>query len=480
MENNYERDHFEEFLKDQLRNQRMFPKDEVWRQINSKLHGDKKWPALTIATCLLITCTIFICFHFSKGDNIFSLKPNLVSLQPAIVSQKPVNGLSGNNLGLSQQINPFQIQENVKSNTSDIPNDKNVIVEASEMDMGQHVISPDENVNQHQQITSEKRKITEVNKNDFLNSPNNVTIQNPAIDIASGDEMQNDYIKVPSKPETIISLSNKVPENTASAKVPIRNEDKMVSLIESFKSTRKPGKYSFLFYVAPSISYRKLVEDYSVIKNASNGPASLNQVTDVNDVVRHKPSSGMEAGLSVLYDVTKLIRVKGGLQFNVRQYTIDAYRSNTEIGSIALNEGTRIDTINTLVYYRNYNGNASTELRNRYYQISIPIGLEWQVVGNQKFQFNLGASIQPTLLLNRNAYLLTTNFKNYTEKDEMVRKWNLNSNIEAFVTMNTRGFKWQLGPQIRYQPNSTFIKQYPIKEHLIDYGIKLGVSTRLK
>lgn len=480
MENNYDRDHFEEFLKDQLRNQRMFPKDEVWRQINSKLHGDKKWPALTIATCLLITCTIFICFHFSKGDNIFSLKPNLVSLQPATSTQRPVSVLSKNNLGLTQQINPYQVQENVKSNTSDIQNENNSVVDAVENEIVQNIITPNENADQHQQLNGEKEKITEVNKNGFLNSPNKITIQNPTIDLAKVEELQNDNIKVPAEPETVISLSNKVPENTVSAKVPIRNEDKMVSLIESFKSTRKPGKYSFLFYFAPSISYRKLVEDYSVIKNASNGPASLNQVTDVNDVVRHKPSSGMEAGLSILYDVTKLIRVKGGLQFNVRQYTIDAYKSNTEIGSIALNEGTRIDTINTLVYYRNYNGNTSTELRNRYYQISIPLGLEWQVVGNQKFQFNIGASIQPTLLLNRNAYLLTTNFKNYTEKDEMVRQWNLNSNIEAFVTMNTRGFKWQLGPQIRYQPNSTFIKQYPIKEHLIDYGIKLGVSTRLR
>jgi hypothetical protein len=78
--------------------------------------------------------------------------------------------------------------------------------------------------------------------------------------------------------------------------------------------------------------------------------------------------------------------------------------------------------------------------------------------------------------MNHNAYLLSTNFKNYSENPEMVRSFNINSNIEAFLSFKAGYFKWQIGPQLRYQPYSTFIPQYPIKEHLMDYGIKIGLS----
>ena len=116
---------------------------------------------------------------------------------------------------------------------------------------------------------------------------------------------------------------------------------------------------------------------------------------------------------------------------------------------------------------------------NRYYQLSLPIGIEWEILGNKLIQLNVAGTIQPTYLLNRNAYLLSTNFKNYTESPEMIRKWNINSNIEAFLSLKAGTFKWQLGPQLRYQPYSTFIPQYSIKEHLLDYGIKLGLSKSI-
>ncbi len=81
MENNFNEDNFEEFLQDQLQNHRMFPKDSVWREINIKLHGEKRWPALTFASFLLISITTFICLHFSARQNIFTTKPVLIPLQ---------------------------------------------------------------------------------------------------------------------------------------------------------------------------------------------------------------------------------------------------------------------------------------------------------------------------------------------------------------------------------------------------------------
>jgi hypothetical protein len=46
-------------------------------------------------------------------------------------------------------------------------------------------------------------------------------------------------------------------------------------------------------------------------------PVGINYVTDVNKVVRHKPGTGIEAGLSIYYNLSNKVRVKSGLQFNV-------------------------------------------------------------------------------------------------------------------------------------------------------------------
>jgi hypothetical protein len=208
---------------------------------------------------------------------------------------------------------------------------------------------------------------------------------------------------------------------------------------KSLYTTSKPktlrNKFGFQIYVAPSVSYRKLTEDRSMLKEGTNtGPVGLNYVADVNNVVRHKPGNGIEAGVSILYNLTNKFRFKSGLQFNVRQYSIEAYRSSTELASIALIGDHGIDTINTVAVYRNNNGYSSAELVNRYYQLAIPVGVEWEIIGNKRIQLNVAGSIQPTYLINHNAYILSTNFKNYSENPEMVRSFNINSNIETFIS----------------------------------------------
>jgi hypothetical protein len=110
----------------------------------------------------------------------------------------------------------------------------------------------------------------------------------------------------------------------------------------------------------------------------------------------------------------------------------------------------------------------------------MPLGLEYTITGSENISLNVAGSVQPTYMLASKSYLITTNFKNYTESEGMLRKWNLNTNIEAFLKLKSGNFSWQFGPQFRYQQKSTFIKAYPINEHLIDYGFKIGVSKIIK
>jgi hypothetical protein len=103
-----------------------------------------------------------------------------------------------------------------------------------------------------------------------------------------------------------------------------------------------------------------------------------------------------------------------------------------------------------------------------------------RVIGNGKLQFNVAGTIQPTYLMNRNSYLLTTDYLNYTKEPSLFRRWNVNGGLEAFLSYQIGGFRWQIGPQFRYQLLSTYTNKYPIKENLMEYGIKIGISKTIR
>src|SRR3954471_22567355 len=97
MEDNFNQNDFEDFLQDQVRNHRMYPSDAVWREIDKKLHGEKRWPALTIAALMLLSATTIICVYFTPKPNLFVVQPSNVNASSSAASQKDniLNNLSG-------------------------------------------------------------------------------------------------------------------------------------------------------------------------------------------------------------------------------------------------------------------------------------------------------------------------------------------------------------------------------------------------
>lgn len=481
MENNFRHQEFEEFLQEQLRNHRMYPNDTSWTNINKKLHGDRKWPALTIGAIAIFSVTLFIIFYFSPQPNIFAILPNTpkyiaqVSVNDKnIIAHDIANNSLADNKSAAKIVSSRSVSNHRNTSTSislEIqtksanPN-PSLPSEIYQRTISKPSFSPTATVSQNQNSLAENAPI-EASANVVFESPTSKLVFESPASINTHEIIQNKSIN------TFKSLAK---ENFSKNEI---NKHTNFTLIQSFKANAieraKNKKLALQLYFAPSISYRKLFEEKSGKDENTDGPVALNYVADVNTVVRHKPGTGFEAGLSFLYSLTNKFRLKSGVQFNMRQYSIEAYRSSTELASIALENGQ--DTINSIAIYRTGNGFYSTDLINRYFQLSLPLGVEWQIAGNKKIQWNIAGTIQPTYLLNRNAYLISTNFKNYTESPDMVRKWNLNTNIETFVSFNSGGFKWQVGPQVRYQPYSTFISQYLIKENLLDYGLKVGIST---
>ncbi len=490
MEDNFNQNDFEEFLKEQVKNHRMYPADTVWRDINKKLHGDKKWPALTIAAFALLSATIAICIHFTPKPDIFVIKPSNQLRDSASENSQPESVLNNlpSSASLYKEKSLMPVLDQSVGNTAVSPgiliiNTTNEVIEQNEIAAAQgrkdKKVIDAPRVKQAVNIPAKKHFIPKIiaphiallskaeNKDfgGYVNSPPSI---NKAITSDTFEETQ----PVEGNFKTVKDYNDKNVFESF-----LKGHKNNISLYKTSKTRASRNKLGFQIYLAPSVSYRKLIEDRSMLKEGTiTGPVGLNYVTDVNNVVRHKPGNGLEAGVSILYNLTDKFRFKSGLQFNVRQYSIEAYRSGRELASIALIGDHGIDTVNTMAVYRNTNGYYSAELVNRYYQLAIPIGVEWAIIGNKRIQLNVAGSIQPTYLINRNAYILSTNFKNYSENPDMVRSFNINSNIETFISFKAGDFKWQLGPQFRYQPYSTFIRQYPIKEHLMDYGIKIGLS----
>lgn len=197
----------------------------------------------------------------------------------------------------------------------------------------------------------------------------------------------------------------------------------------------------------------------------------------MKDAVIHKPGMGFEAGAALYYPITKNLRVKAGLQANYQQYEILASRGYPEIATYGMNNvGFTTQPINAVSNYINGNSyTSSVTLRNERFMISMPIGIDYKLIGNKMLHFSVASTIQPTYVLNSSAYLISTNLRNYAKAPSLNRRWNINTGIEANVHFQKGSYKWSVGPQFRYQLLHSFTDRYPIKENLYDIGLRVGI-----
>ena len=115
-------------------------------------------------------------------------------------------------------------------------------------------------------------------------------------------------------------------------------------------------------------------------------------------------------------------------------------------------------------------------LHNNSLQLSVPVGIKHSVWKNNNIEIKIGTSVQPSLLLNGSAYILSTDGRNYVTDDELIRPINVTGEFNSSISFQGDKVKWHVGPVVRYQALSTYKNNYPVNEHLIDYGIRIGIS----
>lgn len=437
MERNFNNE-FERFLKENADQYRLYPSSKVWNGIYSALHTRRKWFGLGMVL-LLVTGSLvtLLITHSSKETVINNNKPVLnkqqvqISLAEVPISDKRVSsGKSKTNTVNLIAVNSAASQTllyNPVVSISALPKEISPVSETTP-----------ENTNRSEPLS--------------LNITDELTDQD-AVD-KTQSQKTFDYPK---------SLSNSNDFNWT-----------IESVINNL--TKRNKRISLQLNLTPTISYRKLSENKSFLGSGTNALTSYAPLYNINSVVTHKPDLGLEFGLTAKYALSSNFKVRAGLQFNINRYDIRAFNSPFEVAKIDLRGSRGVDSFYAASTHRNFSGYKSDWLQNFYFEISMPVGVEIKIVGDDKVQFGVAGTIQPTYILGERAYLLSTDYKNYAEVPWLTRHWNVSTGLETFVSYTTGKVKWQIGPQVRYQLLSSFISKYPVKENLFDFGLKVGIS----
>lgn len=451
MERNFNNVDFENFLKENADQYRMYASEKTWKGIYNALNTRKRWFGIGFLFSLVAGgfATFFI---------INSRKTDLKELTH---SNSPVQSFAVNEKNSKSQIT-------LAKGISSSPDISDNAVEQA----GNTPFRSKENklialVNSNFDAVDKKDNVTA-----FESIGNDTENELVASTIASQAEDQDFFVTGRnSKPSTTPA---NVTENLAGNPLTIE------SVVNSYHVRKKKNTVKWQIYFTPTISYRKLSENKAFLRAAPappNLPYNYAALYDINSVVTHKPDMGLELGLSAKYRITRILSMRAGLQFNVSRYEIKAFNYPVEIATISLNRGgSAIESVNTISTHRNFSGDAADWLKNFYFQVSVPLGAEVKIAGDDKVQFGIASTIQPTYVLGDRAYLISTDYKNYSEVPWLIRRWNVNTNLETYVAYSTGKLNWQVGPQVRYQLLSSFVNKYPVKENLFDFGLKVGIG----
>ncbi len=535
MESKYDIENFENFLKERSDSFRMYPSKRVWYSIYNNIHPSKLMPSISMSVFLFFSILYIGFYNTKSGFQTNTIQPNnaITSIASPKINFDLKNTANDFQIKLSDGTSSI-INFDLISSTSEQQNlnrhfDLSALIHsgffADPMQSGTSTklnISSTLKVNRTTKsvfnianataANFEEDKVSATNfETELITKPtinkisenqialiginptaNNIdankqteiietyfTEQHPAIQ--NLESVKNENVSQENKLEKINSL------NTSANKTAITDSEK--SWIEHYAmyyKTAAPkwkGKLSWQAYITPSIVYRNILNNAAGKNLGVNTAFSGNyNNADVQHSVSHLPSFGIEAGAGLQYSILKNLKIKTGLQFNFTRYTINAFENYHPIAtSLTLN-----NSLNENVYevyrttpFSNNTGLSPVRLHNQTYQISIPIGVDIKLAKFENFDWYAGATIQPTIIVTANSYLISSDRRNYINENKMLNRLNLNAGFETYISYKSNSYTWQIGPQFRSQIFSTNSKVYSVEERLQNFGLKIGISKKL-
>lgn len=486
MERDFYKDDFEELIRQKADQYKMYPSDKVWKGVYNSLHTRRR--KFVIGMSFLVCGILFLAGkellvpgnHPSSAKN--TSEKNIAGDKPAQASKSAITSVSIPELKMQDDRQSFYDEETKPDSKDQSSGSALNGASAQPVVIVNEIYNSPNPENTNDLTAANNKPVYSENKNDLIeNYPANNKRKTIQLIAKRSTEISVTAEPDLKKTKTIAIKSLFEQENTENKKV--------VNWLEEYatyelKTPIKTSRLNWQVYFTPGVSFRTLSggSNYPLPKTGVQYvPIALTHYGSPNDFVDHRPAMGYEMGGSLIYKLTRNLALKAGLQFDYNRYHIQAYSSSPQQATIALSSLNYFSptTITGYTNIQNFGGNSIQNLYNNYLQLSVPVGFEMRVFGNGRLQFNIAATVQPTYLLNRNSYLLTTDYSDYTKAPSLFRRWNFNTGVEAFLSYKVGTLRWQIGPQFRYQLLSTYTSDYPIRENLKEYGIKIGVSKTI-
>ncbi|MEJ8841154.1 hypothetical protein WG954_02090 [Lacibacter sp. H375] len=444
----YQDESFERMLKDKADEYRMYPSQQSWENIQKRIRPKNNlfnFKSIGLSAALLLGFAISISDEQTTKDTNSAFITNFIDDQelPVATAQPQKN---------TAKVIPITAAIRVNQISTEFP--ETITAEAVETPTNESsVLQPIETAG----LIITEEDLPSLTKATVTIEPSSLKPSAPAF-INTVEE------------KTIDITPN---ESSLSVEPDLGEADLRTRLDVPVINVPKP-KRQLQFYIASSASYRVLYNDNKLTFG------NLSQ-QDPEKVAKHSPSLGVEFGTAVLLPLSKNINFRTGIQLNFTRYNVELFRSSPQVATVILNNNNGVIQRVTSLSSQNNNGLfKSDEVANETYQLSIPIGLEFRLAGKRKLQWNLATNIQPTYLLSASGYMLTSNFEKYIKAPDLLSNLNLNTAIETFLRWNVKDIQLQAGPQLRYQLFSNSQEGYPIKEHLVDYGFRIGIVKTIK
>jgi len=434
------RDELEQMLQEAADSFRLYPSHRVWHSIYNDRYPGKKWPS-ALSWLLIVTSLLFTGMpdnNITPANNKTGYKKQtsytISGFGKANILPKGANS-KYLTLANNTSVTLFKQQHSLYNNSAT----KNVLLIADNKKTDQEKAEEtNENTGKNIMVQSKKYHSLPINNTFILTSNFN--------------EVANKNIK------------REVEEN-------VLNKIK--------KSVTEESRFEYQIYATPSVGFREQN------KNTNNSEKLINS-SPINSkdgsLTSQIPAFNIEAGGNILFNFSKSMRIKAGLQLNYSNYKTNNNISDYSEGRMQMineqhNQSSLFDITNTSLS-SDVDGKLN-DFNNERYQVSIPVGADLVIAGAGDFQWFAGATLQPTFIVPGNAFLQASETRNYLPDPSLVRNWNVNGGIETFITYKTKlGITLNAGPQFRYQMLSTYKNQFTYNERLYYIGIKLGISSR--
>ena len=454
MSKNVDHSEFEHWLRQETDRHRLYADESVWEHINRRVHKRRWFPFVLTALLTISASVTWVMIDQPDLPLNYAARMHRTNSAEKIIPQAPFRK---DQIKIEQPSLSFLMHAQ-QMNAASSPETTSEQSWMEEIENTQDKIMPVPTDNTELFVAEAKGLIQQ-----------EATVSNHSL------------VVDPSPADANAALSEAQTTSAAAEKTNVLHPEQFQSIesvINGYKGKRTKKSWRMQWSVSPTISYRQLIEDVSALQAARSvmNAAPAMAVPELESVVNHKPDLGLQFGVSVSRQLTKQLDFVGGIQFNINKYDIRAYKGGREVATVGLNNQGGTGSVSSYTNYRSADGIWAKWLANYYFSLSAPIGFQYRVIGNKKWSWGLGSTIQPTYVLSKQAYMLSADYKNYLEVPSLVRRWNLNGQVETFVGFQKGKTRWTLGPQARYQIFSSYEKSYPVQEHLFDIGIRLGVG----